>query len=97
MCIRDRLCWWWFDSLASSDRIEACAWTRQVPVAYASCLFHVAWAFRVAGGLLLDHVYLKRPRFQWYVAWATGTAIHLYLGRVVAAACASGNSLSNSL
>ena len=39
------LCWWWFDSLASSDRIEACAWTHTVPVAYASCLFHVAWAF----------------------------------------------------
>ena len=91
------LCWGGFDSLASSERSEACAWTHAVPVAYASCLFHIAWAFRVAGGLLLDHVYLKRPRFQWYVAWATGTAIHLYLGRVVAAACASGNALSNSL
>ncbi len=91
------LCWWWFDSLANQQRIEACAWTHHVPVAYASCLFHVAWAFRVAGGLLLDHVYLKRPRFQWYVAWATGTCVHLYVGRVVAAACASGNSLSNSL
>ena len=35
----------------------------------------------MAGGLL-DHAYLKRPRFQWYVAWATGTAIHRVVGRV---------------
>ena len=76
-------------------KVEACAWTRCSGRVRVVSISRVA--FRVAGGLLLDHVYLKRPRFQWYVAWATGTAIHLYLGRVVADACASGNPLSNSL
>ena len=89
------ICWWWFDSLSSAARTEACGWSVNVPVEYATCLFHVAWALRVAGGLVLDNVYLKRPRFQWYVAWATGTLCHRCLGRVVSHACASGQPVAS--
>ena len=61
---------------------------RFTPLAY-----HLLWALRIAGGLVLDHVYLKRPRFQWYVSWATGTMTHLALGGVVARACGDNSSL----
>lgn len=79
----------WFLRLDAAGRDGACEWTRFAPVAYAPLAFHFAWALRVAGGLSLDRVYLKRPKFQWYVAWATAAATHLAVGFRVARACAA--------
>jgi len=87
------LCLYWFDALGPAELAVACEWTRAAPVTWAPLGYHLLWAMRVAGGLLLDHVYLKRPKFQWYVAWATGAACHVLLGSVVAASCRSGAPL----
>jgi len=88
------ICAWWFEQLDAGDRADACAWTDVAPVAYTPLAYHLLWALRIAGGLVLDHVYLKRPRFQWYISWATGTATHLVVGRLVARSCAEGISLT---
>ena len=76
---------WWFAEL--EDRTAACAWTSVVPLHVASLAFHLMWALRVAGGLKLDNVYLKRPVFQWYCAWATGAMTHVLVGSFVHRAC----------
>ena len=69
----------------------ACDWTAAAPPFVAPLLFHLAWALRVAGGLTLDRVYLKRPKFQWYVAWATAAATHVAVGAAVARRCAASS------
>lgn len=77
----------WFAALGLETKRAACEWTRLVPLPVASLAFHFLWALRVAGGLRLDHVYLRLPKQHWYVAWAIATATHLVVGVWLADAC----------
>lgn len=81
----------WFQRLDAPSRTHACEWSHLVSLKYASLAYHLLWALRVAGGLNLNGVYLKRPKCQWYVAWATAALTHVAVGAWVQDMCLDPN------
>ena len=33
-------------------------------------IFHISWAFRINGSLLLDNIYIKLKPHYWYISWS---------------------------
>lgn len=81
----------WFTRLSDERVVASCAWS-VVPLPIATLLFHMLWALRVAGGLLLDNVYLKRPKFHWYIAWLVSAVTHVSVGIMVNLKCNRANA-----
>jgi len=80
------LTFWFF--LLDPQRLQgACEWTSIVNLRFASLGYHFLWALRVGGGLRLDHVYLKRPKQQWYISWFVAAITHFFVGHFVDLQC----------
>jgi len=59
---------------------EACCTSSAGSTWLITSLFHALWVVRTERTIFLNKRYFECPRWQWYVAWNTALAMHLFIG-----------------